>query len=70
MTSGAAESPDSVGDLAQLYLGNILFALERCAISLESDGKREDAAFYRAIARKLADAHGKGRSEVKGQKSE
>ena len=61
MTS-PAESPDSVGGLAQLYLGNILFALERCALSLESEGKRDDAAFYRAIARKLAEAHGKSRS--------
>ena len=64
MTSGAAESPDSVGGLAQLYLGNILFALERCALSLDLEGKRDDAAFYRAIARKLAEAHGKSRSNA------
>jgi len=63
VTSGAAESPDSVGGLAQLYLGNILFALERCALSLDTEGKRDDAVFYRAIARKLAEAHGKSRSE-------
>jgi hypothetical protein len=50
---------DSVASLAQLYLGNILFALERCALSLESDAKSEDAAFYRGIARKLAEAHGR-----------
>lgn len=64
MTDTEATPPDTVGSLAQLYLGNILFALERCAISLESDGKREDAAFYRGIARRLAEAHGRTRSEV------
>ena len=50
---------ESVGELAELYLGNLLYALERCAMSLEAEGKKEDAAFYRAIARKLAQARGK-----------
>jgi len=49
---------ETVGELAELYLGNLLYALERCAMSLESEGKSEDAAFYRAIARKLAQARG------------
>jgi hypothetical protein len=49
---------ESVGSLAELYLGNLLYALERCAISLEEEGKKDDAAFYRAIARKLARARG------------
>jgi len=49
---------DSVGALAELYLGNLLYALERCAIALEEEGKKEDAAFYRAIARKMAAARG------------
>jgi hypothetical protein len=31
-------------------------------MSLEQQGKKEDAAFYRGIARKLAEAHGKARS--------
>jgi hypothetical protein len=53
-------SEETVGELAELYLGNILFALERCALALEQeDGRKEDAAFYRAIARKLAMARGK-----------
>jgi len=51
---------ESVGELAELYLGNLLFALERCAMALEADGKPDDAAFYRAIARKLAAARGRG----------
>jgi hypothetical protein len=59
---------DSVASLAELYLGNILYALERCALSLEGEGegegeqKRENAAFYRAIARKLAEARGREKS--------
>jgi hypothetical protein len=52
-------SDESVASLAELYLGNILYALELAALSLESQQKREDAAFYRGIARKLAEAHGK-----------
>ncbi len=73
MTGGAgsgAGAADSVAALAQLYLGNILFALERCAMSLESDGKNDDAAFYRGIAQQLAEAHGRERSETRGQRSE
>jgi len=50
---------ESVGELAELYLGNLLYALERCAIALEQEGKKEDADFYRAIARKMAAARGK-----------
>jgi len=56
------EQPLSVGDMASLYLGNILYALERAAMSLESENKMADAAFYRGIARKLADARGKERN--------
>jgi hypothetical protein len=55
-----AESPEqSVGDLADLYLGNILYAIEMAATTLETEGRREDAAFYRGIARKLAEARGR-----------
>ena len=52
---------NSVAGLAQLYLGNILYALERCAMSLDEEGKPIDAAFYRGIGRKLAEAHGESR---------
>ena len=54
-----AVADESVGAVAELYLGNILYALELAALSLEAQQKREDAAFYRGIARKLAEAHGK-----------
>jgi len=56
-----SEQPESVASLAQLYLGNILYALETTALSLEQQHKKDDAAFYRGIARKLAEAHGKSK---------
>ena len=56
-----ADDSETVGSVAELYLGNILYALELAALSLESQQKPEDADFYRAIARKLADAHGRRR---------
>jgi hypothetical protein len=68
--AGEGSASDSVASLAQLYLGNILFALERCAISLDNDGKKDDASFYRGIARQLAEAHGTSRSRVGGRGSE
>jgi hypothetical protein len=52
-------SEETVASVAGLYLGNILFALERCALALEQEGKPADAAFYRGIARKLAEARGR-----------
>ena len=55
---GASET---VGELSQLYLGNILFALENTALALDQEGKKDDAAFYRGIARKLAEAHGRSK---------
>jgi hypothetical protein len=56
-----ADEP-TVGGLSELYLGNLLYALERCALSLQEEGKPLDAAFYRGIGRKLADAHGRAQS--------
>lgn len=53
------DDPGTVATIAQLYLGNILYALELAAISLEDQSKGTDAAFYRGIARKLADARGR-----------
>src|SRR4051812_47212405 len=52
---------ETVAEVAQLYLGNILYAIELAAMSLEASDKREDAAFYRGIGRKLAEAHGRER---------
>jgi hypothetical protein len=53
------EDRETVAAIAQLYLGNILYALELSAIALEEQSKTVDAAFYRGIARKLADARGR-----------
>jgi hypothetical protein len=53
---------ETVADIANLYLGNILYALERAAMSLEEEGRRDDAGFYRGIARKLAEARGRERA--------
>ncbi len=58
---------ETVGQLAELYLGNILYAIELAAVSLEGQGRRDDAAFYRGIARKLAEAHAKGREAGSGK---
>jgi hypothetical protein len=54
-----ADDVESVASVAQLYLGNILYALERAALGLEEENKVADAQFYRGIARKLADARGR-----------
>jgi hypothetical protein len=56
-----SEQPETVGGIAELYLGNILYALERCALAMAEDGKASDAQFYRGIGRLLAEAHGKQR---------
>ena len=56
-TPDAGTNSASVGAIAELYLGNLLYAIERCALSLDADNLPLDAAFYRGIARKLADAH-------------
>ena len=52
-------SDETVGSIAELYLGNLLYALELAAIGLEQSEKPTDAAFYRGIARKLAEARGR-----------
>jgi hypothetical protein len=51
----------TVAELAALYLGNILYAIELAAIGLEEQGKPDDAAYYRAIGRALAEAHGRAK---------
>jgi len=58
-----ADQKDTVASVAELYLGNILFALELAAINMDEHQKPADAAFYRGIARKLAEARGR---EVSG----
>jgi hypothetical protein len=57
----SSQTPQTVGELAELYLGNLLYAIELAALSLQDQGKQEDAAFYRGIGRALAEAHGKSK---------
>ncbi len=54
---------ETVASVAELFLGNILYALEKCAVSLSADGKEEDAAFYRGIGRSLAEARGREKQQ-------
>ncbi len=49
---------ETVADVANLYLGNILYAIELAATTLDGQGNRDASAFYRGIARKLAEARG------------
>jgi len=58
-----AETSETVSDVAELYLGNILFALELAAINMDEHQKPADASFYRGIARKLAEARGRESSD-------
>jgi hypothetical protein len=53
---------ETVGALAELYLGNILYAIELAALSLTEQGKPDDAAYYRGIGRALAEAHGRAKA--------
>lgn len=53
------EEGEGVAEVAQLYLGNILYALELAALTLDEQKKTADASFYRGIAKKLAEARGK-----------
>ena len=66
MAAAPAMADETVAGRAQVYLGNILYAMELAAMSLEAQGRAEDAAFYRGIARKLADAHGRARDAGRG----
>ena len=57
---------ETVASLSELYLGNILYALELAALSLVEQGKLEDAAYYRGIGRALAEAHGRAKLASEG----
>jgi hypothetical protein len=57
---------ETVASIAQLYLGNILYALELASMALAEQGKPDDAAYYRGLAKKLAEAHGRGKLKAEG----
>lgn len=56
-----ADQPTTVAGISELYLGNILYALERCALAMAEEGRSSDAAFYRGIGKMLAEAHGRAK---------
>jgi hypothetical protein len=58
----ATPADETFPDVARLYVGNILYAIELAAMSLDAEGRREDAAWYRGLARKLAEAYGREKS--------
>ena len=66
MSDRTPEPPETAGDVAELYLGNILYAIELAALSLDEQKKPTDAAFYRGIGRKLAEAYGRQRDAAAG----
>jgi hypothetical protein len=57
--SKSESTTETIADVAALYLGNILYAIELAAMALEEQQRPDDAAFYRGIARKLAEARGR-----------
>jgi len=58
-STGPSPIAESVAGVSSLYLGNILYALEATALGFDEQGEAEHAAFYRGIARKLAEARGR-----------
>ena len=65
LNPSAASDTETVAEVAGLYLGNILYAIEVAAMSLDELQKPDDAAFYRAIARKLSQARGRERESAR-----
>lgn len=61
MPSSPDDPAETVASLSALYLGNILYALEATAHGFEQQGQQDHAAFYRGIAKKLAEARGRER---------
>jgi hypothetical protein len=48
----------AVGVVAAEHLPSLLYALEVCAVAMDQAERGEDAAYYRRLARQLADAGG------------
>ncbi|MDH5643554.1 MAG: hypothetical protein OEY63_05070 [Gemmatimonadota bacterium] len=51
-------NPEAVGSVAAEHLGPLLYALEVCATQMDHAERTEDAAYYRSLARLLAQAGG------------
>jgi hypothetical protein len=50
---------EAVAEVAAEHLGPILYALEVCAVSMDQAGRTDDAAYYRQVAARLAEAGGR-----------
>lgn len=46
----------ALGAVAAQHLPPILYALEVCAVSMDAAGRSDEARYYRALARELAEA--------------
>lgn len=64
--SGRGPNPSAVGAVAAQHLGPIMYALEVCAVAMDDAGRTEEAAYYRALARQLAEAGGAARDVASG----
>jgi hypothetical protein len=49
----------ALGAVAAEQLPSILYALEVCAVAMADAGRDDDAAYYRTLARQLAEAGGR-----------
>lgn len=56
MTAGPNRA--AVGAVAAEHLASLLYALEVCAVAMDEAGRRDDATYYREVARRLAEAGG------------
>jgi hypothetical protein len=54
--SQAGPNPAAIGPIAAEHLGPILYALETCALTMEHEGRAEEATYFRQLAQLLADA--------------
>ncbi len=48
----------AVGAVAAEHLGPLMYALEVCAVAMADAGRADEAQYYRALARRLAEAGG------------
>ena len=64
MTAGP--NPEALGPLVAEHLPPILYALEICALQMAGAGRREEADYYRELARRMAEAGGMPRAAGTG----
>ena len=60
--AGEGPNPQALGEVTAEHLGPLLYALEVCATAMDGAQRDEDATYYRALAKLLAEAGGTPRS--------